>query len=381
LNKKKILLFTDWYEPGYKAGGPIQSCGNFVSAMQDDYNLFVITSDRDFGDANPYQNIIPDTWIKKNETVQLYYSFPKKLTQKKIEELINFINPDYIYLNSLYSYHFTIIPLWLKKTNRLAGDIIISPRGMLQQGALKFKSAKKKLFIQLLNLMGIAKQLIFHATDEQESKDVLKYFPSAKQVVIIPNLPKAEIAEWKQITKRPGKLKCVFVSRLSPKKNLLFLLTVLKQLPGNLDLHLDLYGEIENDLYWQKCKDIIDSLSSNISVNYNHSVPNNMITEIMQQHHLFVLPTLGENFGHAIFEAFLAGKPVLISDKTPWINLERKKIGNDLPLDVTAFGNALKFYGAMDQDEYDEWSKNALLFSQEYLANSDTVKKYKQLFS
>ena len=325
LNKKKILLLTDWYEPGFKAGGPVQSCKNFVTAMQDDYNLFIITSDKDFGDTESYYGIIINEWIKKNETVQLYYSDPKKLTAKKLQELNNFINPDYIYLNSLYSYHFTIIPLWLKKINKLSADIIISPRGMLQEGALKFKSAKKKLFIQLLNFSVIAKKLIFHATDEQEKKDILKYFPSAKKIEVIPNLPKTEVIEWKEISKQKGELKCVFISRLSPKKNLLFLLNVIKQLPENINLQLNLYGEIENDIYWKKCEAVIELFNKNISVKYNHAVANNMITEIMQQHHLFVLPTLGENFGHAIFEAFMAGKPALISNKTPWLQLEQKK--------------------------------------------------------
>ena len=236
LSKKKILLLTDWYEPGFKAGGPVQSCKNFVTAMQNDYNLFIITSDKDFGDTQSYPGIVINEWIKKNENVQLYYADPKTLTAKKLQALNNFINPDYIYLNSLYSFHFTIFPLWLKKMNKLSGDVIISPRGMLQEGALKFKSAKKKWFIRLLNFSGIAKQLIFHATDEQEKKDVLKYFPSAKKIEVIPNLPKNEKIEWKEIEKQKGLLKCVFISRLSPKKNLLFLLEAIDKIPDDVNL-------------------------------------------------------------------------------------------------------------------------------------------------
>ena len=146
-------------------------------------------------------------------------------------------------------------------------------------------------------------------------------------------------------------------------------------------MQLNLYGEIEDDMYWKKCESLINSFGKNISVKYNHAVTNEMITGIMQQHHLFVLPTLGENFGHAIFEAFMAGKPVLISDKTPWQQLQQKKIGHDLPLDLSAFINALMFYINMDQETYNEWSKNAFEFSKNYVANADTVKKYKQLFS
>ena len=37
----------------------------------------------------------------------------------------------------------------------------------------------------------------------------------------------------------------------------------------------------------------------------------------------FLLPTGGENFGHAIFEALSCGVPALISDRTPWRDLLR----------------------------------------------------------
>jgi glycosyltransferase involved in cell wall biosynthesis len=33
---------------------------------------------------------------------------------------------------------------------------------------------------------------------------------------------------------------------------------------------------------------------------------------------LFAFPTLGENFGHVIFESLRVGTPVLLSDRTPW---------------------------------------------------------------
>ncbi|CAN5434615.1 hypothetical protein BH10BAC1_BH10BAC1_14720 [soil metagenome] len=29
--KKKVLIFIDWYLPGYKAGGPRQSVANLVA--------------------------------------------------------------------------------------------------------------------------------------------------------------------------------------------------------------------------------------------------------------------------------------------------------------------------------------------------------------
>ena len=56
-NKRKILLFADWYEPGYKAGGPIRSCANFVHNMQSEYSVYVFTTDRDLGSDESYKDI------------------------------------------------------------------------------------------------------------------------------------------------------------------------------------------------------------------------------------------------------------------------------------------------------------------------------------
>jgi glycosyltransferase involved in cell wall biosynthesis len=380
-NKKKILLFTDWYEPGFKAGGPIQSCKNFAGAMQDSFRIFIITSDRDQGDHQPYPGILTDTWVDKGQGLRVYYAGPGKLTASLIKALVQSADPDYIYLNSMYSYHFTILPVWLKMRNKLPGKLVIAPRGMLHQGAIRFKPLKKKLFIRLLNISGIVKKLIFQATDLQEKADILKYFPSAGTISVIPNFPRMEKVEWKPIRKQPGELRCIFISRLAPKKNLLFLLTVLQQLPAGINLRLTLRGEVEDDGYWKKCLSLIEGLPPGISVRWEGPILNNEVTGVLQQHHIFVLPTLGENFGHAIFEALLAGKPVLISDKTPWLQLSRRKVGYDLPLERAAFEKALCSLAAMDQAGYDEWSQAAFGYAKTIQQDSSLKQEYENLFA
>ena len=381
-NKKKILLFTDWYEPGYKAGGPIQSCRNFVAAMQDSYRIFIITSDRDLGDRQPYPGIETDTWVMKGPEVQVWYAGPGKPGLSEIQRLAREIDPDFVYLNSMYSWHFTILPVWLKLKGRLPGKMILAPRGMLHQGAIRFKSLKKKLFISLLKATGVPRRMVFQATDEQERKDILHYFPSAGKVAVLANFPRSESVVRRSIEKTPGVLRCVFVSRLAPKKNLLFLLGLLRQWPEEGSLLLTLRGEIEDREYWEKCLAVISLLPSSITVRFEGPVPNEAVTEVLQQHHIFVLPTLGENFGHAIFEALLAGKPVLISDKTPWVQLEPKKVGHDLPLEAAAFDRVLRFYAAMDQVTYDEWSRSAMAFAKNIQQAEGLKEEYKtNLFS
>jgi len=381
LTKKKILLFTDWYEPGFKAGGPIRSCRNFVAAMEDEYDIYIVTSDRDLGDPGPYPGIRVDTWTTKEQHTRVWYTAVKNLGPALVRRLADEVKPDYVYLNSMYSFPFTLIPLWLKFRGRLPAATVLAPRGMLQAGALQFKTAKKKLLIKLLNMAGMPGKLIFHATDEQEKEDIRLHFPKAQKIAVLPNFPKMDPVEWKPLAKRSGELRCVFLSRLAPKKNLLFLLNVLKEFPAGNLLHLTLRGDIEEVSYWEKCLSAIGELPSHISVSYEGPVPNEEVIGVLQQQHLFVLPTLGENFGHAIFEAFLAGLPVLISDKTPWRQLEGKKLGHDLPLDPSAFGRSLLFFAAMDQESYKEWSGAALAYARSIQQDDSLKMEYKKLFA
>src|SRR5690349_16675687 len=79
--RKKILVLADWYEPGFKAGGPIRSCVNFVQYMKDGYELFLLTTDRDMGDSRPYEGIETDTWLDK-DGVSVFYASPQTLGWK-----------------------------------------------------------------------------------------------------------------------------------------------------------------------------------------------------------------------------------------------------------------------------------------------------------
>jgi glycosyltransferase involved in cell wall biosynthesis len=107
----------------------------------------------------------------------------------------------------------------------------------------------------------------------------------------------------------------------------------LKLLAGvNGDVSFDLYGPVEDAEYWRECQRIIDSLPTNVRVRNNGEIEHKEIGRVFAEHDLLLLPTLGENFGHVIGEALASGCPVLISDQTPWRNLESEGVGWDIPL-------------------------------------------------
>lgn len=112
-------------------------------------------------------------------------------------------------------------------------------------------------------------------------------------------------------------------------KNLPFLLRALSSLKG--DVRLDTYGPKESR-EWDTVETVARSLPKNIEVSYGGLLRHEEIGDALARAHFFVLPTLGENFGHAIYESLRIGRPVIISDRTPWQGLENLGAGWDLPL-------------------------------------------------
>lgn len=381
MEKSKILIFTDWYEPGFKAGGPIRSCVNFAAHMKDDYAIFIFTGDRDLGDDQSYPQIETNEWIEQ-QGIQIYYASPAAQNWENIYVQIKKIDPDYVYLNSMYSRCFTIYPLLMKRLALIRGQVVLAPRGMLQQGAIQFKPGKKKIFLKALNFLGIPKRILAHATDEQEKKDIFQHLPKIKSVKVIPNFSPAVLPSLEYVKKNIRELNAIFISRVAPKKNILFLLSLLKQLSGDIKFSLIIRGEIEDKDYWKKCVDTIHELPQNISVRYEGSIKNDEVIPLIQQNHLFILPTLGENFGHAIFEALSAGRPVLISDQTPWRNLSSRYAGWDLPLsEQDAFVRVLQQVADMDDTVFQQWCAGAWKYAKDFSEGSHLKEKYRELFS
>ncbi len=375
------MIFTDWYEPAFKAGGPIRSCVNFAGHMKRDYDIYIFTGDRDLGDAKAFSEIEKNRWLDK-DGVQLFYASPGALNWESILVQVQKIKPDHIYLNNMYSRYFTIYPLLMKRLGLIKAKVVLAPRGMLQQGAIRFKSGKKKKFLSVLNFLGVPKLVHGHATDEQEKKDIYTYLPRIKNVTVVPNFSPAAQPVPAYLEKNKGEIRIIFISRVAPKKNVLFFLSLLSELPELTQLNLTIRGNIEDEKYWQDCLNCIAHLPENISVHYEGPIRNNEVISVIQQHHLFVLPTLGENFGHAIFEALSAGRPVLISDQTPWHHLQEHHAGWDLPLsDENGFVQVLQQVADMDDEAFQQWSTGAWQYAKRFTESANLEERYKELFS
>lgn len=380
-NKPSILVFCTHYLPAYKAGGPIRSISNMVDALGDDISFFIVTDDRDLGDRKPFANINTNQWVNRGKA-KVYYLHPNPLTFKTIRTIINTHSFDGIYINALFFPAFSFNILLLRRL-RLVDNvpIIIAPRGLFSPGHLSIKRFKYISYILCIKILQLHRRIIWQASSEYEQHDIITWFGKKARVVIAPALPSANAPQidMNSNKKQPGQLKLVFLSRISPMKNLDGALNMLKTITG--DVTFTIFGPNNEPAYWNKCRDLINNLPVNIKALYEGPLSPQKVISELSKHDLFFLPTLGENYGHVIFEALSAGCPALISDQTPWRNLKQKGIGWDLPLnDVDGFRAVIQEFVNMDEDAHYEYSIKARNFCKEYVHSNPLVQMNKDLF-
>ena len=379
--KKKLFVFIDWYAPAYKAGGPIMATVNFVEAMKHSYRLFIFTGNRDLGETAVLPGVESDTWINKEEDLSIFYASEAATGFAAIKRQLQQVAPDFIYINSIYSVKFAFLPLLISRFYQLPAKVFVSPRGMLKDSAVNHKRTKKIIYLKLFRLLQLQRKVVFLASDTTEQKDTALYFGKDTASVIVPDMVAYENIHHPAAGKNAGELRIVFIGRIHPIKNLLFLLQCLAAVKTGKVL-LTITGNLEDAGYWAACEQKIKILPAHITVEMKNGLPHRQIRALLLEHHLFMLPTKGENFGHAIFEALNLGKPVLISDQTPWRNLSAAGAGWDLPLDSQdAFVEALQEALAWNQATYNMHSEQAWLLTKKFIENNDILSNYKSIFS
>ncbi|TRZ44998.1 glycosyltransferase [Robertkochia solimangrovi] len=375
-NKAEILVFIDWFLPGYKAGGPIQSVKNLIDLLKKDYNFYLVTSNKDEGETLAYEGIIPGIWYEK-EGYWIQYLDDSMQHVSYFKKLISEHDFENIYINSMFSPGFSIKPLYAAiSTNK---SVILAPRGMLGAGALEIKSFKKMVYLSAFKALGWHKKLVWHATADTEYHEIQKIFGKV-HTHIISNVSAAS-QDYLSKIKVKNDLNLFFLSRISFKKNLLDAIGYLKYIPESYSVKFTIIGPIEESEYWKSCKTQIEQLPAHIRCNFIGPVANDRIASLLHEQHVLLLPTRSENYGHVIVESWQNGCPVIISDQTPWKNLHEHKLGYELPLiKGRKFIKAIINFAGMKQQEFNEWSHSSYNYSIS-LSDKNTIKsKYKNLF-
>ena len=353
-SRPAVLTFLRYYLPGEKSGGPVRTLANMVEALGEKVDFHIVTADRDVGDDAPYPQLAADGNWREVGRARVLYLPPSGRSVVDIARILRETTHDTLYLNSFFDPVFTAIPLLARRLGLAPiTRCVIAPRGEFSPGALQLKAVKKSAYRTTVGLLGLYRDLIWQASSASEAADIGREVGSiATDILVAPNLSAPIVAVPPPHSPRSANqpLRVVFLSRISPMKNLDFALAVLRQV--RVPIAFDIYGQLEDQSYWANCQELFATLPPHVAVRYCGVLQHRDVPATLVRYDLFFLPTRGENYGHAIVESLAVGTPVLISDATPWRNLADQGIGWDLPLaDPAAFAIRLEQVSASSESE------------------------------
>lgn len=382
-----ILTIVPYYLPGYRAGGPIRSVSAFVQRLSGEFTFRIVTGDRDAGGVDPYSDVDIGSWNKVGKARVLYLP-PGRQTFRGLKQILSEVPYDLLYLNGFLHPVFSIRVLVLRRLGSIPSrPFLLAPRGHLSPGALSVKPWRKKIYLALAKKTGLCDGIAFHACSAMERNEIQQLFPKA-DIRVAPNLlPMNRRDGFSQRPcgedrppKESGRLRAIFLSRIAPKKNLLTALRACRDISDSI--LFSIVGPIDDEAYWKRCEECIDELPANVEVTYAGSVKPDRVPQVLASHHLFVLPTRSENFGHAILEALSVGLPVLISDQTPWTGVEECGAGWSCPVaDVDCFSSRIREAAHLGAKKFDRMSESAVKYVCKVAAQEEAMDAYRRMFS
>lgn len=345
-----VLVFASYYRPAFRSGGPLRTILNMVDQLGGEVDFRVFTRGREHGSREPLAGVPIGRWCDVDGTPVFYgSSSDRRLTA--VARMIRDIAPDTVYLNSFLDPSSSILPLIARRLGLTSPRIrwVLAPRGEFAPNALGIRRTKKRLFRAAARITGLHRGLIWQASSDFERDDIRRVMGGiAADVRVATDLTERLADTPPPETPRPaGPMRICLLSRISPMKNVRYAIDVVARL--RCPVEFTIHGPIEDRPYWESCQPSIAAAPPGCRIEWKGEVAPDQVRATIARHDLFLLPTLGENFGHVIFESLAAGVPVLVSDRTPWRNLDARGSGWVRPLESPeAFVEVLESAAARD---------------------------------
>ncbi len=379
--KPKILVLLGCYLPGFNSGGPVRTVSCMVEALAPYFDWKLVTLNHDAGSKEVYTSVRTQEW---NQVGRGHVYYIPRWTMATIARVVRQVKPDILYLNGFFSTS-SITALLARRRGMLPSvPIVVATRGDMAGGALGLKSAKKRSYMHLARFAQLYKDLLWHASSGREKEEMLRQLEpfgvTPEMIRVAPDLGFGyEMRPIQKPEKHPGAARFVTLGRVVRMKNPLFALDRLAELNG--DISFDVFGPAQDAEFWSECQHRIASLPSNLSVRLHGALEPDRVLEELSQRHFFLLPTLGENYGHVIIEGAAAGCPVVISNRTQWLGLEQQGVGWDIALDdVARWRQVLQTCVDMPEQEYRKMSQKSTEFGRAIMHSRENLEANVELF-
>jgi glycosyltransferase involved in cell wall biosynthesis len=332
----KINLIIPSFYPAVIYGGPIFSTLHTCQELAKLNNIEVYASTTN-ANMTTRLDVKVNKWNKFEEN--FYVKYYNETIVNKIS-LTLFFNiwrdikeADIVHVQSIFSAP-TIISLIF--ANFFYKPILLSPRGSLGGWCIDNGSKFKNMWLNYL-IKPFVKNIVWHATAQQEKDEILSIFPHAK-VSIIPNGIEYELFQKSNILNKDEYLKkytnqelsaekvIISMGRLQKKKGFDILIdSFSKVLEKYSTAKLLIAGDDEGEL--EALEKQIKDLNLKNKVFFIGAISGQDKIDFLANADLFVLPSHNENFGNVYIESLAAGTPIVASHDTPWSEVESADCG------------------------------------------------------
>lgn len=328
----KILHIVPAYFPAVRYGGPIESVHKMNKGLvKNGVEITVYTTNIDGGGVLN----VPLNQKIDIDGVKVFY-FPISFRPWKYSFALhralarNAKNFDLIHITSVFLAASALGAYYARKFDK---PYIISPRGNFMGEPLKFRSLKKKIYVNLIEKRNLDGADAIHFTVEKEKEDYLKLGLSLKKAVIVPNSidisnsigavfgdfrKKNEISEDAKII--------LFMGRLHKIKGLDTLIPAFAEVVKKEPKAVLVLAGPDDEGYKKNIQLLITNYQLQNEVIFTGMLTGNDKKMAYQESDVFVLPSYSENFGMAVVEAMAINLPAVIT-KGVGISEEVKKAG------------------------------------------------------
>lgn len=311
-----IRVLAPYFPPAVNGGGPIRTLDALVRTAPNDMELDIVTRDRDLC-ADVRLDVPRTVTLPDGRRVRFVDTRGVRGTVRLAAAMLARPHTDLTYVNSVFDPRFGALPLVLRRCGLARrGRLLIAPRGEFDPGALAIKQVKKKRYLDVARASGVFRGVIWHASTELEAANIRKVVGHDARVVVRENETTLPAVAERVPPRASDRLELVTVGRVSPKKRTHLVIESLARV--SRPVRLVVVGPVDDAAYGRRCATAADTLPEHVQVEFRGAQSHGAALDAIRDAHAMVTATAGENFGHTIAEALSVGRPVLLSDTTPW---------------------------------------------------------------
>ncbi len=356
----RICLVTSSFYPATFYGGPISATWDLSQELaKKDVEMYISTTN---ANGNSRLKVNTNRFIKQKEKLFVKYYHEQFINRFSLAFIFGIWNDirkaDVVYIQ--YLFHYTVL-FSLLFSRIQTKEIIICPRGSLGEWGLRYKKKYFKKAWLFLFVNPFIKSVIFQASSYIEKDDILINFSKAKVEIINDGVDFLSFQEFNKYEKNAllekyTNTKCEAISNIFFSIGRLHAIKAFGVLIDAFSLFIkeDTNAKLiiagGDDGVGEKLKQQIIDLKLQDSVFLIGAIDFEDKKTLFNNCDYFTLASEFESFGIVVAEALACGKPIVLSNKTPWKDLEKNKCGILVDNEKNSFSNA---FSKVIKEKYD----------------------------